>query len=104
MGILIVSTTAAETPSSDSTYSLLENIIYEANTALTSTKWDIYPRKIVTDDVEAIKAAITHWTDSPSTSQRPNLILTSGGTGFSQTDSTPEVGQIEYPRVIDIAG
>lgn len=41
----------------------------------------------VPDDVAAIQAAVTKWTDGPNA---VDLVLTSGGTGFSPRDVTPE--------------
>ncbi len=43
-------------------------------------------RLIVPDDRPAIEAALRHWADD----LRLNLVLTTGGTGFSPTDVTPE--------------
>lgn len=42
---------------------------------------------LVPDDVEAIRAAIRNWTDGED---RPHLVITTGGTGFSPRDVTPE--------------
>jgi len=42
----------------------------------------------VPDKMDEIQHQITAWTDSD---QPPNLILTTGGTGFSISDVTPEV-------------
>ncbi|KAJ5431137.1 MoeA C-terminal domain IV [Penicillium cf. griseofulvum] len=60
VAILIVSDTASKDPASD---------------------------KIVPDDVFQIQQSIYEWTDSPNWY---NLILLSGGTGFSIKDNTPE--------------
>ena len=42
--------------------------------------------KCVPDEVEAIQAALKEWTDV----KRLSLVLTTGGTGFSPRDVTPE--------------
>jgi molybdopterin adenylyltransferase len=49
---------------------------------------------IVTDDAEAISARLRHWADDEGCS----LILTSGGTGFSPTDVTPEATRAVIER------
>lgn len=43
--------------------------------------------KIVPDDWDQIRATLVEWSDM----RRLNLILTTGGTGFSPRDVTPEV-------------
>ena len=49
---------------------------------------------IVTDDTEAISARLRHWADEEGCA----LILTSGGTGFSPTDVTPEATRAVIER------
>jgi molybdenum cofactor synthesis domain-containing protein len=48
--------------------------------------YDVVKTVILPDDVESIKAALIDWTDNEGL----DLILTTGGTGFSQRDWTPE--------------
>ena len=43
-------------------------------------------RRIVTDDVAAIREAVQRWIDSPDV----DVVLTTGGTGFTGRDVTPE--------------
>ena len=43
-------------------------------------------RTIVQDDVEAIRRRVKEWIDSPSV----DVIITTGGTGFTGRDVTPE--------------
>ncbi|MGH2514771.1 MAG: MogA/MoaB family molybdenum cofactor biosynthesis protein, partial [Ktedonobacterales bacterium] len=43
-------------------------------------------RAVVPDDRAAIEAVLRHWADD----LRLNLVLTTGGTGLSPTDITPE--------------
>jgi gephyrin len=56
--------------------------------------------RIVPDDVQAIRAAVTKYADE----QKVHIIITSGGTGFSQRDNTPEaVGPLlhrEAPGIV----
>jgi molybdopterin adenylyltransferase len=46
----------------------------------------VIDRTIVTDDVEAIRKRVKEWIDSPSV----DVIITTGGTGFTGRDVTPE--------------
>ena len=50
--------------------------------------------EILTDDAGAISARLRHWADEEGCS----LILTSGGTGFSPTDVTPEATRAVIDR------
>jgi molybdenum cofactor synthesis domain-containing protein len=50
--------------------------------------------EILTDDAAAISARLRHWADEEGCS----LILTSGGTGFSPTDVTPEATRAVIDR------
>lgn len=43
-------------------------------------------RRIVTDDIEAIRSVVSAWASDPGV----DIILTTGGTGFSPRDVTPE--------------
>ena len=47
---------------------------------------ELFDRKIVTDDKESIKEIITRW----SSNENINVIITTGGTGLTETDVTPE--------------
>lgn len=49
------------------------------------TAWRISTKAIVPDELEIIAAKLRQWSD-----EGYNLILTSGGTGFSPRDVTPE--------------
>ncbi len=48
--------------------------------------WDVIASAVLADDEAAISRKITDWTDSGFAS----LILTTGGTGISARDNTPE--------------
>jgi gephyrin len=45
---------------------------------------------LVEDDVDAIQGVIRGWTDAANEDSRPHLIITTGGTGFTPRDVTPE--------------
>ena len=87
--VLIVSTTAAKNPSADSSGSILKEVFEQEG----GGKWEVVETKIVGDVVLDIQRAVTSWADQE---QPPNLIITTGGTGFAINDSTPEVGVLPY--------
>ncbi len=58
---------------------------------------DLAARAIVTDDVEAIRAQVQAWIDDPEV----EIVLTTGGTGFTPRDVTPEAVMPLLRRVMD---
>jgi gephyrin len=84
--ILIVSTTAAKDASADLSGPMLENLFETEG----GGKWTVIDTKIVSDDVLDIQRTIMGWTDGED---GPNLVLSTGGTGFATYDLTPEVGK-----------
>jgi molybdenum cofactor synthesis domain-containing protein len=48
--------------------------------------WQVEEQVIVPDDLDAIKERLISWADS----ERADVILVTGGTGFSPRDTTPE--------------
>lgn len=83
--ILIVSTTAADDPSTDKSGNILQDVFkQEAG----QWEWDVAETKIVGDVVDDIQETIKQWTGQ----ENPvNVIVTTGGTGFATSDNTPEV-------------
>ncbi len=78
-GILTVSDKGSKGERPDESGPLLKALLKEAG-------FEVLEEKIVSDDKEEIKKALINWADI-----RPlDLILTSGGTGFSPRDNTPE--------------
>jgi gephyrin len=84
-GILIVSETAANDPSTDKTTSLLKEVFESEG----GGQWHVAEERIISDDVLEIQRSVRQWADGEDFL---NLIITSGGTGFAQKDHTPEVG------------
>lgn len=85
VAILIVSTTAAADPATDKSSQLLRSFL--AASSHESLVWEVVESRIVSDDADAIQAAVCEWTAAGSSI---NLILTTGGTGFAVSDGTPE--------------
>jgi molybdopterin adenylyltransferase len=57
-------------------------------------KYDVAARELVSDDVNAIVRQLLEWCDA----ERADLVLTTGGTGLSPTDVTPEATQVVIER------
>ncbi len=86
--ILIVSTTASKDPSTDSSGGILKDVFEREG----GGRWEVVDTKIVGDEVLDIQRTITSWADRE---ESPNVIITTGGTGFAVHDSTPEVSVFE---------
>ena len=86
-GILIVSTSASAGTTEDLTTPLLRNTFASANESTPASQWDVAATEIVKDSLEDIQLVIRIWTNSLGV----NLVVTSGGTGFAESDVTPEV-------------
>ncbi len=54
-------------------------------------------RDIVTDDVEAIRSIVTKWAKNPEI----DVIITTGGTGFTGRDVTPEALEPLFEKRMD---
>ena len=57
--------------------------------------WEVVRMEIVPDDFDAIKNLLANWADSDEF----DVILTTGGTGFSNRDITPEATQAVVERL-----
>src|SRR4051794_38267804 len=83
--ILVVSTTAATDASADASGPILKDVFETEG----GGKWEVVDTKIVGDIFDDIQRAIKGWADGESS---PNVVITTGGTGFAVSDQTPEVG------------
>lgn len=79
IGILTVSDRSARGERPDASGPALEKEIEEQG-------WQVKRKTIVPDDLEAIRNLLVSWADAGEL----DLILTTGGTGFSPRDVTPE--------------
>ena len=83
VAILISSDTAFQDPSTDKAGATLTDVFDKEG----GGQWSVEDRKIVPDDVLAIQREVIQWTDG---SDYVNLVVTTGGTGFTAKDNTPE--------------
>ena len=65
--------------------------------ALRDSGHDIADRQLVIDDVYQLRAIVSQWIADPGV----EVILTTGGTGFSGRDSTPEALAPLFDKTID---
>lgn len=89
VGILTVSDKGAEGKREDLSAREIEK-------QLPPTRYKIECYAVVPDDLEAIIARLVDWTDQ----QHLDLILTTGGTGLSPRDVTPEATQAVIERPV----
>ncbi len=81
VGILTVSTLGAAGQREDTSGEAIRELV----TAVPLSA-DVADQRIVPDDRAAIESVLRHWADD----LQLNLVLTTGGTGLSPTDVTPE--------------
>lgn len=82
--IIIVSTTAAAGSSIDKTTDILKDVFFNEEG---QCDWEVVQSILVGDEFHAIQSKVCSLLDIFS----PNLIVLSGGTGFAESDVTPEV-------------
>jgi len=81
VGILTISTKGAAGAREDASGEVIRELVTAPPLSAV-----VAERAIIADDRAAIEAILRRWADE----QRLDLILTTGGTGLSPTDSTPE--------------
>jgi len=64
---------------------------------LTEAGHQLAAHAIVTDDIAAIRARVQQWIDDPDV----EIIVTTGGTGFTERDVTPEAIKPLFKRDMD---
>ncbi|KAM7190012.1 hypothetical protein V8F33_009712 [Rhypophila sp. PSN 637] len=85
--ILVVSTTAAQDPSTDAAEATLREVFEKDG----GPQWTVPYSKIVNDSVAEIQKYIINWSAlTRSQNDVINLVVTTGGTGFAVADVTPE--------------
>ena len=86
-GILTVSDRSSRGERPDASGPALEALV-------SSHGWQVVKKDIVPDDGERLQAVLSAWADSGEL----DVILTTGGTGFSPRDVTPEATQAVIER------
>ena len=86
-GILTLSDRSSRGEREDASGPALARLILTAN-------WSVAKQALLPDDESAIRVTLAEWTDSDEV----DLILTTGGTGFSQRDVTPEATRAVIER------
>lgn len=91
VGILTISTKGAAGQREDTSGDVIHELV-----SAPPLSAEIAQRSIVADDRAAIEAVLRHWADD----LQLNLILTTGGTGLSPTDVTPEATLAIIDRLV----
>jgi molybdopterin adenylyltransferase len=86
-GILTLSDRSSRGERVDSSGPALANLIQAEG-------WSVVKQSLLPDEESAIRAILTSWADSGEV----NVILTTGGTGFSPRDVTPEATRAVIDR------
>jgi molybdenum cofactor synthesis domain-containing protein len=81
VGILTISTSGAAGAREDTSGAAIRELVTPPPLAATVAQY-----QVIADDRAAIEATLRHWADD----LRLDLVLTTGGTGLSPTDVTPE--------------
>jgi molybdopterin adenylyltransferase len=90
LGIAVLTISDTRTEANDTSGGLLAERLAEAGHRLTG-------RALVRDDVAAIRSQVRMWVDDPEV----EVVLTTGGTGFSPRDVTPEAIKPLFRREMD---
>ena len=105
LGILTVSDRASsgEYPQGDLSGPMVKDVVVSILEGInnTHTKTDKVEATIVSDEMDAIQTALIHWSTPTSSTQPLDLIITTGGTGFSPRDVTPEATAAVLERPCD---
>jgi molybdenum cofactor biosynthesis protein B len=88
--IAVLAISDTRTPETDTSGALLVE-------RLTAAGHELAGKKIVADDVDAIRVQVREWADDPGV----DLIISTGGTGFSPRDVTPEAVKPLFRREMD---
>lgn len=91
VGILTASTKGAAGQRADTSGDVIAEMVTQPPLAA-----QVAERTVVADDRAAIEGVLRHWADD----LQLNLILTTGGTGLSPTDTTPEATLAVVERLV----
>jgi molybdenum cofactor synthesis domain-containing protein len=88
VGILTVSDRSAKDERADASGPVIEAFVRDV------LKWEVAQSAVIPDDVSQIVSTMVEWCDTAGV----NVIFTTGGTGFSSRDVTPEATQAVIER------
>jgi len=88
IAVLTISDTRNETTDTSGAY-LVE--------AITDAGHKVFDKQIVIDDVYKIRAILSQWIADPDI----HSVITTGGTGFSGRDSTPEAAGVLFDKSVE---
>lgn len=88
IGIITVSTRSSRGDRPDTSGPALVNAVLQQG-------WQVVQTTILPDDLEKLTKTLTEWADSGMM----DIVLTTGGTGFSPYDVTPEATQAVIERI-----
>lgn len=90
LNVAVLTVSDTRTPDTDTSGAFLEE-------ALLAAGHHIADRQIVIDDVYQLRSIVSRWIADPGV----EVVLTTGGTGFSGRDSTPEALLPLFDKTID---
>ena len=90
VNIAVLTVSDTRTLQTDTSGAYLQEVLEEEGHTLAD-------RKIVVDDIYQMRAIVTAWIADPAI----NVILTTGGTGFTGRDSTPEALSPLFDKTIE---
>ena len=90
VNIAVLTVSDTRTPKEDKSGATLEKLLTEAGHKLAE-------RTIVRDDVETIRATVKGWIENPQV----DAVITTGGTGFTGRDVTPEAIKPLFEKEIE---
>ena len=90
LNIAVLTLSDTRTPETDTSGDALVSLLGEAGHHLAA-------RALIPDDVYRMRAVVSGWIADPSI----HVIITTGGTGFTRRDSTPEALQALFDQHIE---
>lgn len=90
LGICVLTISDTRTEATDKSGALLAERVRDAGHR-------VIERRIVPDDIFAIRAAVSVWIADPQV----NAVITTGGTGVTGRDGTPEALEVLFEKRID---
>ena len=90
LNVAVLTVSDTRTTDTDTSGAFLEE-------ALRSAGHRVVDRRIVIDDIYQLRAVVSQWIADPGV----EVVLTTGGTGFSGRDSTPEAVAPLFDKVIE---